>query len=256
MANDTVTLELQGDISLALFAQAIGHFAGLVAELSAEANSPGLPWEIDGLEIGSATATARCVADDTQAVERVVRSYMEVGHALESGEVIPFPQRVQAHAHALAGVLKNGLHAVRFETAEADAIVTRLEPPPPFLVAAPRIELKAAYGAVTGRVQTLTTRAGLRFVLYDTLYDKAVSCYLAADSVDQARDIWDKLATVEGMVTRDVPTGRPLAVRNIRRIQQLDEAEPTGYQRARGARPRGPNEPRAEDRIRRLRDAG
>jgi hypothetical protein len=213
-------------------------------------------WEIDGLEVGSATATARGFGEDTQGVERVVRSYIEVGHALESGQVIPFPQRVQTEAHALAGVLNGGIRAIRFETAEADAIVTRLEKPPPLLVAAPPVQLKAAYGAVTGRVQTLTTRAGLRFVLYDMIHDKAVSCYLAAESADQARDIWDAYATVEGMVTRDAQTGRPLTVRNVRHIHKLNEAEPTGYQRARGARPRGHNEPRAEERIRRLRDAG
>jgi hypothetical protein len=253
MANDTVTLELQGDVSLQQFANAIKHFAGLVAELSAEAKSPNLRWEIDDLELGSAMATARAVGDKPRVVERVVRSYLEVGHALESGEVIPFPARVQTEAHALVDVLANGVKAVRFETAEADAIVTRLEKPAPSL-AAPPVVLKAAYGAVTGRVQTLTSRTGLRFMLYDMIHDKAVSCYLAVGSEDQARNIWDKLATVEGVVTRDSLTGRPVAVRDIRHIDMLDEAEPTGYQRARGARPRGRSEPRAEERIRRLRD--
>jgi len=256
VANDTVTLELQGEVSLRHFAAAIEHFAALVAELSAEAHSPDLRWEISDLEAGSAMATARAVSDESHAVERVVRSYLEVGQALAEGNVIPFPQRVQAEANALVSVLTDGVSAVRFETREADAVVTALRPAPPLIVERPAVELKAAYGAVTGRVQTLTSRSSLRFTLYDMLHDKAVSCYLAVGSEDQARDIWDKLATVEGIVSRDARTGRPVAVRDIRRIARLDEAEATGYQRARGARPRRSDEARAEERIRRLRDAG
>jgi hypothetical protein len=255
MAKDTVTLALQGEVSLEQFAEAVRRFSALVSELSAETKATGVRWEISDLEVGSTMATARGVADEPKVIERVVHSYLEVGQALEGGTTVPFSPRVQAEAQGLAAILTDGIQAVRFETAEADAIVTRLAE-----AKAPQLpeptEPRTAYGAVTGRVQTLTSRNRLRFVLYDTIHDRAVSCYLAEGSEDQARDIWDKMATVEGMVSRDPLTGRPLTVREIRRVEILDEGEPSGYERARGARPRRRDEAKAEERIRRLRDAG
>ena len=54
------------------------------------------------------------------------------------------------------------------------------------LRSAPRVSI----GAITGRVQTLSNRAGLRFNLYDTLFDKAVACYLALGQEEFMREAW------------------------------------------------------------------
>lgn len=259
MAGDTVTLALQGDdVSLEHFADAVGRFSRLIAALSKQANAPHIRWEIEDLEVGSTTTTARAAAlngHQPEQVDRVVSAYLEVGRALQHHQTIPYPPPVKVEALGLAGLLEFGVQAVRFETAEADAIVrepaTQQKLPPTVIE-----EARPTYGAVTGRVQTLSSRSRLRFTLYDRLYDKPVSCYLAEGSESQMRNAWDRVATVEGLVSRDPPTGRPLAVRQIRNIELLEEAEPTGYQRARGALPRHPDKPRAEHRIRQLRDAG
>jgi hypothetical protein len=152
-------------------------------------------------------------------------------------------------------VLSDGVEALRFENAETEIIVRQAPTPaatpqPTVLVA------QHAYGAVTGRVQTLSSRSRLRFTLYDLLSDRAVNCYAREGETTLMTDIWDKLATVEGMVTRDPLSGRPLNVRQITRITVHEPPDPGGYQRARGAVARRPGEPRAEDRIRRLRDGG
>jgi hypothetical protein len=88
---------------------------------------------------------------------------------------------------------------------------------------------------VRGRVQTLSSRGRLRFTLYDALYDKAVSCYLAEGQEDIMRDAWGHVALVEGWVTRDPATDRPLSIRGIERVTLLPEGDPHGYRRARGA---------------------
>lgn len=102
-------------------------------------------------------------------------------------------------------------------------------------------------------MQTLSSRGGLRFTLYDLLHDKAVSCYLAEGYEEIMRDLWGKIATVEGLVTRDPLSGRPLAVRQITTVTPKPDL-PISYRDARGAAPSLtgllPEHP-----IRRLRDA-
>jgi hypothetical protein len=254
--SDTVTLELQGSVSLEQFAEAVSHFQGLIAALSAESNLAAR-WEIEDLHGASATVTSRALPENgfvPERVDEVVSGYLEVGRALEGHKTIPYPPRVRREAQGIAEVLRTGVEAVRFETAESDAIVREVAPavapvPPP-------VQSVGSYGAVTGRVQTLTSRSRLRFTLYDRLYDRAVSCYLTEGREPEMREMWDKLATVEGWVTRDPLSGRPLAVRRITNVTRLDEAAPQDYTRARGILPLAPNDPLPEEAIRRLRDGG
>jgi hypothetical protein len=150
-------------------------------------------------------------------------------------------------------VLRMGVEAIRFETAEADAIVSdvvsnaeRLRMPPVF---------RAALGTVRGRVQTVSNRNTLRFTLYDLLTDRAVSCYVPTGQEELLRDVWGRRAEVEGLVSRDPLSGRPVSVRQVRSVRLLPEAQPQAWRRSRGAVPRRAGEPRAEERIRRMRDA-
>jgi hypothetical protein len=112
-----------------------------------------------------------------------------------------------------------------------------------------------AFGAVEGRVQTLSSRGGLRFTLYDSLHDRAVSCYLAEGHEDIMRDAWGRLAVVQGLVKRDPRTGRPVTIREVRSVELLGERSPHDYKRARAAIPLPEGARRAEDVIRQLRDA-
>ena len=110
-------------------------------------------------------------------------------------------------------------------------------------------------GAIECKVQTLSNRKGLRFNLYDTLHDRSVACYVEEGKEDLLREIWGKRATVEGEVSRDKVTGRPVAVRRIAAIRIQPESQKGSYLKARGSAPRKPGAPRAEEIIRRLRDA-
>lgn len=257
--SDTVTLALQGTVSLSEFSAAVTRFNALIAALAAETNVEGVEWQIDALEYSSAITTARGVpvnGTDPASIERVAHAYLEVGEALEHGETIPFRQPVQKEARGLTELLKESaeIEAVRFETAEADVIIREptTEQRPDLKLAEAKTE--PSYGSVTGRVQTLSSRNALRFVVYDHIHDRAVSCYLVKGRESMMRQMWDRVATVEGWVSRDPVTGRPLTVRRVSSVTPLIEVEPWEYQRARGAIPRSQGDLSPEAEIRRLRD--
>lgn len=251
---DTVTLALQGEVTLDAFSRAVLHFSRLVDALSADvAALEPLRWVITELEAGSAIMTARGVGDPTAAAS-VSTAYIGVGRALERGDASSLPETIRDEARAVLAVIDGGVEAVRFETAEADATIRSLEEA--FATTgAPESQMPqpVAYGGVTGRVQTLFGRGGLRFTLYDTLFDRAVSCYLAEGQEEIMRDVWGRMAVVEGLVTRDQVTGRPQVIRGVRGVTVVHEAKPDAYLATRGLLQRDPAGRTPDEAIRELR---
>lgn len=254
--SDTVTIALDGTVSLSDYSVAVSRFAALVTALAVESQAEDVAWQIEALDYSSAITTARGLPQNgsgSEQVDRVVRAYLEVGKALEHGTTIPYSPKVGREARAIAEVLKGSqVDAIRFETAEADAIIREVA----VAQAPPVATRQGAYGAVTGRIQTLTNRNALRFIVYDHIYDRAVSCYLVEGRESMMRQMWDRIAIVEGWITRDPETGRPLTVRRVSSVTPLTEREPQDYMKARGALPLSDGDDRPENVIRRLRDAG
>jgi hypothetical protein len=204
---------------------------------------------VEYLEAGSATMTFAGVGEDVEeAVEKIVRGYAAVGRSLERGERPPYSKTVERAARRLTDVLDGAVTAVRFETAEETATVVS-----PSATVETQRHLQA-YGAVEGRVQTLGSHGGLRFVLYDSVFGKAVYSYLEAGNEEQMRGAWDHRVVVEGWVSREPVTGRPVSVRRVSAVTPLHELQRGAYREARAAVPSG-DEPPPEDRVRRLRDA-
>lgn len=114
---------------------------------------------------------------------------------------------------------------------------------------------KVTFGAIEGRVQTLTERKGLRFTLHDTLNDRAISCYLQEGQKELMRQAWGQRAIVEGEISRDTILGRPVAIRHITSTRIVSESEKGSYLKARGIAPRKPESPLPEVLIRQWRDA-
>lgn len=256
MAGDTVTFAINTDeLTMERFAVAIRRFVDLLAALNREiGEGANIEWILTDLSYGSAIATAQAKLeneDQRPIADRITDSYVEVGNALRSAEPIPFSQRVEQRALRIRDLLDSDIETITFETFATEVVIERQPPSRPL----PEEAWGYAYGAVTGRVQALSNRGSLRFTLYDRLSDRAVSCYMEPGHEDQMRDIWGRMATVEGWVRRDRKTGRPLTARKIRSISPLGEPERGAYRAARGAVPRAPNEIRAEEAIRRLRDA-
>ena len=69
------------------------------------------------------------------------------------------------------------------------------------------------------------------------------------------REVWGSWATVVGTVSRESVTGKPISIRDIRKVERLDDAGPRAYQEARGAVPWQPGDMLPEEVIRLLRDA-
>jgi len=266
LPKDTLTFSVNGSITLERFAVAIRRFTDLVAALNREFGAAGeVDWLLDDLQYGSATATARAVPkeDDDELwrkVEEVVESYLVVGQALETAGPIPYSNRVQEPAIRIRQVLENPgpaevLESLRFETEDDDVTIEPQPRPHPL----PSQAWPYAFGAVEGRIQTLTMKGKLRFTLYDLVTERAISCYLDESLPNKheiMKDVWGKVAVAEGAIRRDPSTGRPLTVRRIRRISILDEPIHGGYREARGALKWKQGMLSSEDAIRRVRDAG
>ena len=204
---------------------------------------------MEDLRPGSAVATLRGEADDPSKVEQIVEEYEKVGSALARHEDLwTYNRQITGAATAIRDLALT-VEYVRFETPDEDHVIygdgrTDVE-----------VATKISIGAVTGRVQILSNRTGLRFNLYDEVQDKAVACYLASGQEDLMRKAWDRRARVSGNVSREATTGRPIAVRHIMRVEILEDIAPGSYRRARGAVPWKPDYKMPEEIVRQLRDA-
>lgn len=251
MADATLTIALNGEVPLDLFADAMVHFKGLVSALTDEI-SPDVDvvWLVEDLMIGSAQATVRGESSKPEAIEPIPHAFLAVGLALSEGRPVPYSQKVAREAHGLAHILNGKVTSIRFETRDDDATVSSVTD------RRTRPRYVSSYGAVDGRVQTLSSRNSLRFTLYDAFHDRAVSCYLQEGGQEMMRDAWDKRAIVEGWVSRDATTGRPITIRRVQHVEVLEDVIPGAMLRAvRGIAPAGDKGQSAVEVIRRLRDA-
>jgi hypothetical protein len=270
MANDTITFMLEGEIPLDSFATAVTALTGLIKGLSNEMAAPAeIDWIIEDLEPGSALIVIKGRSDtQPEYVERVVQAYASVGRALQRGEQIAHSRGVIRRALKIGRMVNGRVKSVRFETAETDVIISpvrrlRRKARKNATDGAPEAVLfqleeeqgsdqpAGAYGAIEGTVQMLTNRHGLRFTLYDTLNDRAVSCYLDPGMEDIMRDVWGKPAVVEGWVSRD-DSGHPISVLHVSTVDSVQEGD---YTVARTILPIGPDDELPERLIRRTRDA-
>lgn len=250
MAGDSVTLRLDGELTIEKVANAFTRFRSVLRALEEE-QSANVRWVLAGLDFGSAAITARAEPLDDDAVAKIPKMtelYLAAGRQVASGEV--------EQERALLRVVRDltevadEQNRVILETADDDVIF--IAPIPPARATASPQTTKSL-GTVRGRVETLSHRRGLRFTLYELASDRPLSCYLQADHEDMMRDAWGHIADVTGVITRDADTGRPLAIRGVTTVDVVNEGETMGFLRARGAV--GGIEP-AEGVIRRIRDAG
>jgi len=251
MAKQTLTLALEGDVALQEFANALTNLNLLLNQLTKEVTKDvDVAWLIDELYAGSAVATFRGINSDIAAVENVVNAYEEVGDSLQSGRDIPYSTNVQRYAKDLVSVLDGRITEVRFQTPAKDIII--LSKP----VGVEQItQLKYAWGSVKGTVETLSMRKKLSFTLWDSLYDKPVSCYFKEGQEDTMRNAWGKSVFVSGRVGRRADTGRPIVIRDVKRIRLFEDVEPGSYRNARGVFPWIANSELPEGIIGRLRNA-
>ena len=256
MAKDTLTLVLNGEVSLSVFSEAIRGLLNLVDGLQADvASGKHIDWIIDTLDSGSATAVIRGVVEneaDLPSVERVVAAYEDVGLSIRKGRQFSYSSSVKSAAKRIIGLVNGHITSVRFETADVDVEFSK-RPTELSEVTSPTVS-ETAYGSVRGRVQSMTSRGRLRFTLYDLTDDRAISCYLTAGSEDIMREAWGKLVMLEGLVRRDPETGRATTVRQVKDLQIISEGKDDDYREAIGAAPGFLGDELPEEVIRKARD--
>lgn len=248
MVEDTVTLELDGDVPLAEFSQTIQHFSALLGALGDEiAGGNQIEWIVEELQAGSATATVRGSSLSPDTIPKIVLAYASVGNALETGQSIPYSEKVARHAHAITNVLDGKITAIRFRTATSQATIAS--------TFAGERSLQYALGRVKGVIHTVSDRRRLRFTLYDALFDRAITCYITEDQEGLIRSAWRKRVAVSGRVGRDRERGRPVEVRDVTSVEIIDIPEPDSYKDIRGILKPALGSENPEDAIRRMRDA-
>jgi len=257
MAKDTITLVLNGEVSLPDFACAVTELQKLLEALQTDVvEGVDIKWLIQSLDAGSAIAEIKGQAQnerDGEAIEKVVDAYLDVGRSLKERSPIKYPHAVHP-VRRIAALITERLTSVRFETEEDEAEL--FESPERILEAPSEVCMpEKSYGAVRGRIQTMSNRGGLRFTLYDIIDDHAISCYLAPGSEELMRNAWGKLADVEGFVSRHPETARPTTVRKVKTVRIIPEVEPDSWRQAIGASPNFLGETKPEDIIRKGRDA-
>ncbi len=251
MPKDTLTLELEGSVSPAEFAQAAAGFWQLVSALQKHvAPNAHIDWTVSDLQAGSASETITCESAESAEIQNLVKEYHAIGLARSEARPLAYPSSIVKAVEKVTGVLNGRITAVRFDSRYGIATVTSPKYKGPDIK-----HLATTFGAVTGRVQTVTNRGGLRFTLYDLLNDKGISCYLSEGQEELMRGVWGHVAIVEGLTTRETGTGRPVSVKQISDVQRYADVEPGSFREARGAVRPEPGGMAPEQIIRAFRDA-
>jgi len=260
MTENLLTIALDGDITLLDFSTAMSRFRLLVHALSNEvAGKRKVVWRVEELNAASAIATVRGESREPQAPERVIQAFASVGEALQAQQPIAFSEPVRRYAHNLRRVVKRSIQAMRLETSFSDALIVnghragemtfdRGHAPTP-------AALTYAYGQMRGTVQTLSNRRGLKFTLYDAIFDKPISCYLSEGQEELMRGAWGRQVTVSGLIAREPYQKRPVVLRHITQVNIVEEVPAGSYRQARGAIPYEEGSEKPEVIIRGIRDA-
>jgi hypothetical protein len=163
---------------------------------------------------GSRLLTATAVADRTteSVAEKVVRAIPDGLRRLEKGTPAPptyFDQRALRAARELASIPKERkLTYVQFRAVGSSVSISER-------AAETVVKLLGqhqALGTVEGKLQTISDRQTLQFVVFDSLYDKGVNCFMGEAIMEQAMQAFRKRVAVTGMVQYD-QEGQPVSIR-------------------------------------------
>lgn len=251
MTDDLLSFRLDGEVTIEKLSAAFARFSNVLDALH-EDHGANVRWVVVGLESGSATAVAKAVPLDSDAerlIPAICGDYLESARQVLRGNGDPDRPVLRA-VRELAAVADEN-NPVVLETSDDEVIFVA---PAPIRAAGAEVERQQttkSLGSVRGRVEMLSQRNTLRFSIYELVNDRAVSCFPHPDYKDVMREAWGRIADVTGTITRDVATGRPLSIRRVTRVDVVEEGEPDGYLRARGAIKA--TEP-AERAVRRMRD--
>lgn len=231
MITKSYTLQLDGTVTLDRFASAIDAWRTALVDISKEVGQEHiLGIYIEDLTSGSALVISSIMFDAEVPAQQFTSDFTKVGTRARGEKVVDFPKSLQKAANLLRSVAAADPSGITIASDTADVLIfptidrkTESLVSRELIPSSPSVE---TYGAMRGRLQSVSSRSGLKAVLYDDLFDKAVRCSLTKEQHETVRELWDKHVVVEGLIRRDRITGRPLSMSNIWNIRE-DERDPT-----------------------------
>lgn len=217
-SKDCLTIDLEGDLPLEKFERAVGAFFDLIKEVTREAllENQKIRWTVT-VRAGSAILNAiPHYSEDVAAQAREILHAIPSGvKSIESGtEEIPklFNReavRAVKKLGGLQGLKPTDITAVKIRSGSEKASVT----PKSVVVADSLIGgQRQSYGSIEGKMQTITDRDGFRFVVYDSLFDHRVDCFIDEELMEKAVGSFRKRVRVSGMVQYD-RMGDPVSIK-------------------------------------------
>ena len=234
MSHNSISLTYEGKVSPKDVSALVSNFAALVQLLTDEiADTKDIDWEVAKFQGGSATLTFSGTHTQPQNVQVVVRAWEEIGASVKSGTQVPYSDKIKKHIDGITKQLNGRVTAAHFVTHRKHFTIQSGDVVPQLPVA----KTFAALGSVKGRVETISIRREPRLVVYDHIFDKAVTCHLEPERKKELLDYMDKEVLVSGKVTRDARTGQAKSIREISNIEEVFEFEvdPDSYKETKGS---------------------
>jgi len=217
-SKDCLTIDLEGDLPLEKFEKAVVAFFELIKEVTKEVlrENQQIRWTVT-VRAGSAVLNAiPHYTEDLAAQAREILHAVPSGvKSIESGteEIPKFFNREAVRAvkrlGSLQGLKPTDITAVKIRSGSEKAFVT----PKSVVVADSLIGgQRQSYGSIEGKMQTITDRGSFRFVIYDSLFDHRVDCFIDEGLIDKAVGSFRMRVRASGMVQYD-GMGDPVSIK-------------------------------------------
>ena len=228
---NSVTLDFDGAVVTPdTFRRLVSAFVDLLNAVTDKAAGTGkrTVWNM-AVSKGSRLLIATAVADRaTETVaKRVIKAIPDGLRRLEKGAPASpayFDQRALRAARELASMSKERkLTYVRFRADGSPIAVSQRSAD----TAVRLLGQHQALGSVEGKLQTISERGSLQFVVFDSLYDKGINCFMDEAIMEQAMQAFRRRVIVTGMIQYDHES-RPVSIRvdNIQVLKDVHELPP------------------------------
>lgn len=213
---NSITLDFDGPVVTPdTFRRLVSAFVDLLNAVTDKAAGTGRKtvWDMT-VSTGSRLFIARAVADQrtTATTQRVIAAIPDGLKRLEKGAAVSpayFDQRALRAARELASIPKQRkLTYIRFRAEGPDVPLSQRSAD----TAVKLLGQHQSLGTVEGKLQTISERGSLQFVVFDSLYDNGVNCFMDEQLMDVAKEAFRKRVAVTGMVQYDQES-RPVSIR-------------------------------------------
>ncbi len=212
-----MTLELNGaDVTPDRFQRAIRAFFGMVGEVTKSVcdGKPRVEWRVQ-VKAGSNLIGMNSVPGFRPETVGLIASTIRDGIvALEENNLSHPPHFSDAalrHVHDLAETLvikRLQDFSLRLWTRKHSLAVTDRLATSSTLLLTKQVE---DYGSIDGKLQTLSERGAMRFVIYETLTDRGISCFIKPDQLSDAMKSFQQRVEVYGLIGYR-PDGVPVSI--------------------------------------------